>query len=50
MTDTTMGRHDADGGARSAAATAIFLWVVVVCALAYGLINTFKTVVDLFSG
>jgi hypothetical protein len=52
MSDMTMHGHDGDGvaGAKGAATTAIFLWVAVVCALAYGLINTFKTVVDLFAG
>jgi hypothetical protein len=54
MSDMPMdGRHADHGGAgdaKSAAVTAMFLWVVVVCALAYGLINTFKTVVDLFAG
>ena len=52
MSDVTMHDHrvDADGGAKAAATTAIFLWVLVVCALAYGLINTFRTVVDLFGG
>jgi hypothetical protein len=45
------GRRD-DGGAdaKGAAATAIFLWAVVLAGLAYGLINTLRTVVDLFSG
>jgi hypothetical protein len=53
MSDMTMdGRQHGDGAgeAKGAAMTAIFLWVVVVCALAYGLVNTFKTVVDLFTG
>jgi hypothetical protein len=52
MSDMPMHGHDAEGaaGAKGAATTAIFLWVVVVCALAYGLVNTFKTVVDLFTG
>jgi hypothetical protein len=47
-----MTMHDREGaaGARGAAMTAIFLWFVVVCALAYGLVNTLKTVVDLFTG
>jgi hypothetical protein len=54
MSDMTMhdgrmngGRAD---GAKASATMAIFLWVVVLCALAYGLINTFRTVVDLFGG
>jgi hypothetical protein len=53
MSDMAMHSHQTDGGAgdaKGAATTAIFLWVLVVCALAYGLINTFKTVVDLFTG
>jgi hypothetical protein len=53
MSDVTIhdrGVDGGDGGAKSAATTAIFLWAVVVCALAYGLINTFRTVVDLFGG
>jgi hypothetical protein len=50
MSDMTMHGHDGTAGARGAAITAIVLWIVVVCALAYGLINTLKTVVDLFTG
>ena len=51
MSDMTMQRgHDGAAGAKGAATTAIFLWIVVVCALAYGLINTLKTVTDLFTG
>jgi hypothetical protein len=51
MSDMAMHNHD-DGaaGTRGAATTAIFLWVVVICALAYGLFNTLKTVTDLFTG
>ncbi|MEA2323516.1 MAG: hypothetical protein QOD81_3366 [Solirubrobacteraceae bacterium] len=53
MSDMAMdGRHQ-DGGAadaKGAALTAMVLWVIVVLALAYGLINTFAKVVDLFSG
>jgi hypothetical protein len=29
---------------------AVFLWMLVVAALAYGVINTISQVVDLFSG
>ena len=51
MTDMTMhaqnGAQDA-GGARGAAMVAMFLWVVVVLSLAYGLYNTLVKVVDLF--
>jgi hypothetical protein len=50
MSDMTTHAHDGTAGARGAAVTAIFLWIVVACALAYGLINTLKTVVDLFTG
>lgn len=52
MSDMTMQRHDGDGtaGATGSAALAIFLWVVVTCALVYGLWNTFIKVVDLFTG
>jgi hypothetical protein len=32
------------------AARAVFLWMLVVAALAYGVINTISQVVDLFSG
>jgi hypothetical protein len=49
MSDMTMHEHDA-AGAKGSVALAIFLWVAVVCALAYGLINTFTKVVDLFTG
>ncbi|MEA2380613.1 MAG: hypothetical protein QOH72_584 [Solirubrobacteraceae bacterium] len=49
-----MAMHDdhANGaaGAKGAAMTAILLWIVVVIALAYGLINTFAKVADLFAG
>jgi hypothetical protein len=31
-------------------ARAVFLWVLVVAALAYGVFNTISQVVDLFSG
>ena len=34
----------------SFAARAIFLWMLVAAALAYGVINTISQVVDLFSG
>ncbi|MEA2248791.1 MAG: hypothetical protein QOH46_3320 [Solirubrobacteraceae bacterium] len=52
MSDMAMDRRgDGDAGeAKGAAATAIFLWIVVLAGLAYGLINTLRTVVDLFSG
>jgi hypothetical protein len=51
MSDMTMHDHDAGAaGAKGAAMTAIFLWIVVIVALAYGLINTFAKVVDLFTG
>jgi hypothetical protein len=51
MSDMAMHNHD-DGaaGTKGAATTAIFLWVVVICALAYGLINTLTKVADLFAG
>jgi hypothetical protein len=32
------------------AARAVFLWMLVVAALAYGVINTISQVVDLFNG
>ena len=32
------------------ASRAIFLWMLVAAALAYGVINTISQVVDLFSG
>jgi hypothetical protein len=52
MSDMAMHDHEADGAAsaKGSAMTAIFLWVVVVIALAYGLYNTFVKVVDLFTG
>jgi len=52
MSDMAMHDHEADGaaGAKGSATIAIFLWVVVVIALAYGLINTFAKVADLFAG
>jgi hypothetical protein len=52
MSDMAMDGQQGDGAAaaKGSAATAIFLWVVVIAGLAYGLINTFRTVVDLFSG
>jgi hypothetical protein len=52
MSDMAMQGHDAEGarGAKGAATTAIFLWVAVICALAYGLVNTVTKVVDLFAG
>jgi hypothetical protein len=52
MSDRALHAPDAGGaaGAKGSATIAIFLWVVVVCALAYGLFNTLKTVTDLFTG
>jgi hypothetical protein len=53
MSDMTMHAHDGAegaGDAKGAAMVAMFLWVVVVLALAYGLYNTFIKVVDLFTG
>jgi hypothetical protein len=50
MSDMTMDRHDAAPEPKGAATLAIFLWIVVACALAYGLFNTVKTVTDLFTG
>jgi hypothetical protein len=52
MSDMTMHHNGADGAAdaKGAATLAMFLWVVVVLALAYGLYNTFIKVVDLFTG
>jgi len=52
MSEMTMHGHDAGeaAGAKGSATLAILLWVVVVIALAYGLINTFAKVVDLFAG
>jgi hypothetical protein len=55
MSDMTMHDGRSDGGAggadvKATATMAIVLWVVVACALAYGLINTFRTALDLFGG
>jgi hypothetical protein len=52
MSDMAMHSHEPEGaaGAKGSAMIAIFLWVVVVISLAYGLINTFTKVVDLFTG
>ena len=51
MSDMAMDRTQPQAdGANAAKAAAIFLWVMVICGLAYGLVNTFKTVVDLFTG
>jgi hypothetical protein len=54
MSDMTMNTPRTDGAhpgdAKATATLAIFLWAVVIAGLAYGLINTFRTVVDLFSG
>ena len=49
MSDMTMNGNDG-ASARGSAMLAMFLWVVVVCALAYGLYNTLIKVVDLFTG
>ena len=52
MSDMATNSHEAAGapGAKGSAMTAIFLWVLVVIALAYGLITTFAKVADLFAG
>jgi len=53
MSDMAMHAPETDGGAAEAKGTAtlaMFLWAVVVIALAYGLYNTFIKVVDLFTG
>jgi hypothetical protein len=53
MSDMTMHTHEGAGGAgetKGAATLAMFLWAVVVLALAYGLYNTIIKVVDLFTG
>jgi hypothetical protein len=53
MSDMTMHAHDGAegaGDAKGAATLAMFLWVVVTVALAYGLYNTVIKVADLFSG
>jgi hypothetical protein len=53
MSDMRMHAHDGAegaGDATGAAALAMFLWVVVSVALAYGLYNTVIKVADLFSG
>ena len=42
--------HERASEAKGAAALAIFLWVVVTVALAYGLYTTIVKVADLFSG
>jgi len=49
MSDMTMNGHEG-ADARGSALLAMFLWVVVVCGLAYGLYNTLIKVVDLFTG
>jgi len=52
MSDMTMQAHNGAEGAsdaKGAAMIAMFLWVVVVLALAYGLYNTVIKVVDLFT-
>jgi hypothetical protein len=52
MSGMAMDRRGEGGAAesRGAAVTAIFLWLVVIAGLAYGLVNTLLTVADLFSG
>ena len=54
MSDMTMhdGRTNGGGAAevKATATMAIILWVIVACALAYGLINTVRTALDLFAG
>jgi hypothetical protein len=49
MSDMTMNGRDA-ADAKGSATLAMFLWVVVICSLAYGLWNTLIKVVDLFTG
>jgi hypothetical protein len=46
-TTSTDGRHDTG---HSATAPAIFLWVVVICGLLYGVIETATKVPALFGG
>jgi hypothetical protein len=48
MSDMTMDAQNGAADAKGAAMLAMFLWVMVVLALAYGLYNTFIKVVDLF--
>jgi hypothetical protein len=53
MSDMAMHAQEPDGGAadvKGTATLAMFLWAVVVIALAYGLYNTLVKVVDLFTG
>ena len=52
MSDMTMHHNAGDGAAetKGTATLAMFLWVMVILALAYGLYNTFVKVVDLFTG
>lgn len=47
-----MSDHTSHAGSMSSASAraAAVLWVVVLIALAYGIFNTGKSVVDLFSG
>jgi hypothetical protein len=42
-----MQEHASDKGA---AASAIFLWAAVAAGLTYGVVNTIKSVIDLFAG
>jgi hypothetical protein len=42
--------HDDASGTKAAATSAIFLWGVVAAGLTYGVFNTIKSVIDLFTG
>jgi hypothetical protein len=42
-----MHEHASD---KAATTSAIFLWAVVTAGLAYGVINTVRSVIDLFTG
>ena len=42
--------HDDAAAHKGAAAPAIFLWGVVAAGLTYGVVNTIKSVIDLFAG
>jgi hypothetical protein len=41
--------HD-DASPKTAATAAMFLWAVVAAGLTYGVVNTIKSVIDLFTG
>ena len=45
---STNGRNDGDG--HSAVAPAIFLWILVVCGLLYGVVQTATKIPALFGG